>query len=664
MSLVTNIRVNVDAPNPADESTDDVNVTYLVDTRSPSVTKKRLRTGGAADLVSATAQGEVNAFAATPNTVMVSNGVTPGMVPTSLFALGTPMGVFHAEDPAFGAVADGATVTDGTTVATDATLTSASNPWVAADVGKPIRVRGAGAAGADHVTTIASFTSAGSIEMTDVAVTSVAGTATVDWGTDNSVALQAMLTACKAAGGGVCQLSTGVYMVTANLGLTSATGVTVRGMGMGASTIRDLRADDNVGAFVTEYAGLLSYVDCVSCNVMDLTIRGPVHVVQNTGLTANFGRKGTMCRRSPNCHVVRVEACYIRDEAIYCDTVPTDTPPSHGWMVYNCRLHHFQTNGINGAGHPTSGVIVAENYIEDIGCGDAINLGCESFLCLGNVITGLGTGKLGGDGVYLVPMGNGVFGNNVLENTSWPTQGPLHVSGPSTFDGVMIIANNVFRGLSFEANDPTEAACIRVTDDDDPPEGSVFVTGNLFKDIVGLSDAQHRLIWFESCAATFRGYVANNVMIGSDTDFMRVAITTEDNAAGAKVYIGPNMLDGWITEYNDLDGSMVFAGSTFSGETQIDDGDTPYDVLPTDSLVLCDTTGGVLTVTLPAVANMKGRHVQIADWGRAADTNTITVAAQGGETINGAASIGITTEGASAYCYCDGTEWKTLAPVS
>ncbi len=62
--------------------------------------------------------------------------------------------------------------------ATDKTLTSADNPWTSADVGKIIHVAGAGTAGGTLVSRIASFTSAGEVELEDAAVTTVAPSVT------------------------------------------------------------------------------------------------------------------------------------------------------------------------------------------------------------------------------------------------------------------------------------------------------------------------------------------------------------------------------------------------------------------------------------------------------------------------------------------------------
>lgn len=64
---------------------------------------------------------------------------------------------------------------DGAITAADATLTSATSTFTAADIGRAIVVNGAGAAGADHATTIASINSPTSVELTVSAVTTVAG---------------------------------------------------------------------------------------------------------------------------------------------------------------------------------------------------------------------------------------------------------------------------------------------------------------------------------------------------------------------------------------------------------------------------------------------------------------------------------------------------------
>ena len=74
----------------------------------------------------------------------------------------------------------GASITDGAITATDNTFTSAgSTPFTSADVGRAIIVRGAAAAGGDLVTTVASYTNSGSVELTDAAATTVTGASAI-----------------------------------------------------------------------------------------------------------------------------------------------------------------------------------------------------------------------------------------------------------------------------------------------------------------------------------------------------------------------------------------------------------------------------------------------------------------------------------------------------
>lgn len=94
----------------------------------------------------------------------------------------------------FGAVGDAMRIEDAAiNVGVSATtVTSPSNGFATAVVGQVIKTRGAGAAGADHLTTISAKTNDGEIEITDAASTTVAGVKCV-FGTDDTAAFQAAL---------------------------------------------------------------------------------------------------------------------------------------------------------------------------------------------------------------------------------------------------------------------------------------------------------------------------------------------------------------------------------------------------------------------------------------------------------------------------------------
>lgn len=95
-----------------------------------------------------------------------------------------------------GAKGDGVEQTTGAMTSASAVLTATTNvDWagfVAADVGKLIRVAGAGVSGADLATTIASYQSATQVTLSVAASTTVSA-ATFSYATDDSTALQAWM---------------------------------------------------------------------------------------------------------------------------------------------------------------------------------------------------------------------------------------------------------------------------------------------------------------------------------------------------------------------------------------------------------------------------------------------------------------------------------------
>ena len=156
-----------------------------------------------------------------------------------------PPGIITPET--YGGIADGQIVADGYTDVGDSTLLSATASWVAADVGKYIRVTGAGPAGIDLLTTIASINSLHSIELTAPATLSVTG-AMVAWGTDNGGVggpFDQAITAAAAIGGTV-QLGSGVYCI-ANRFYPSYQGFTLKGAEGGGTRVAQIYSCNNLG---------------------------------------------------------------------------------------------------------------------------------------------------------------------------------------------------------------------------------------------------------------------------------------------------------------------------------------------------------------------------------------------------------------------------------
>ena len=84
-----------------------------------------------------------------------------------------------------------------------------------------------------------------------------------------------------------------------------------------------------------------------------------------------------------------------------------------------------------------------------------------------------------------------------------------------------------------------------------------------------------------------------------------------------------------------------------------------YDLLTTDYIlnVTYTATGAVTSLTLPTAQTVSGRIIYIKDAGGSATTNNITIDTEGAQTIDGAATLVITTNYSAVTLYCDGTDW-------
>lgn len=125
---------------------------------------------------------------------------------------------------AYGAVADALYVTDGAmdNNVTFALTCATSTPFTAADVGKPISVTGAGAAGAVLYTTISGYTSSSVVTLAAKNTSGAAISAKmVSWGTDNTAAFAAADAAAVALypllGFGTVYVPRGVYRFSTHL---------------------------------------------------------------------------------------------------------------------------------------------------------------------------------------------------------------------------------------------------------------------------------------------------------------------------------------------------------------------------------------------------------------------------------------------------------------
>lgn len=76
------------------------------------------------------------------------------------------------------------------------------------------------------------------------------------------------------------------------------------------------------------------------------------------------------------------------------------------------------------------------------------------------------------------------------------------------------------------------------------------------------------------------------------------------------------------------------------------------------TVVLCDASGGAITVTLPAASGNAGRHYHIKKIDSSG--NAVTIEGDGSETIDGKTTQAIAVQYNSINIVCDGSEWHIL----
>jgi hypothetical protein len=131
----------------------------------------------------------------------------------------------------YGALADAEQVTDISITNGSDTLTSASNPWAAEDVGESVLVNLAGASSINIQGTITSVISAGRVEIS-VAAGRTASGLTAWWGTDNAAAFQAAGNASNSV-----HIPAGNYLISGTVSWT-AKQINLIGAGRTATTIK------------------------------------------------------------------------------------------------------------------------------------------------------------------------------------------------------------------------------------------------------------------------------------------------------------------------------------------------------------------------------------------------------------------------------------------
>ncbi len=108
-------------------------------------------------------------------------------------------------------------------------------------------------------------------------------------------------------------------------------------------------------------------------------------------------------------------------------------------------------------------------------------------------------------------------------------------------------------------------------------------------------------------------------------------------------------------------GSIKFASGWIVPVTTVLNAASPYTVLGTDYFISVDTSGGAVTITLPAATAVAGRTFVIRDTGGAAAASNITIGGGGTNLVGGGAAAAtkvISAAYAGATVYSNGVTWN------
>jgi len=220
-----------------------------------------------------------------------------------------------------------------------------------------------------------------------------------------------------------------------------------------------------------------------------------------------------------------------------------------------------------------------------------------------------------------------------------------------TGDGGLAIQNDLKALVDWSPKSVWAQSADPTVDDDETEDffpGSIWLRTNTTppKLFVCRSSATGAAVWQQILLEVAQD---STPMLGGDLDVNGKQIVSSSNADIVVKPNGSGKVGLGTTSPNTL---LQVAGPI---ATAITTKTANYSISSTDSVVLCDATGGSLTVTLPSAAGISGRQYSIKRTSSGA--NTVTLATQSGETIDGAATRSLAAQYQSATVVSDGTNW-------
>jgi hypothetical protein len=147
---------------------------------------------------------------------------------------------------------------------------------------------------------------------------------------------------------------------------------------------------------------------------------------------------------------------------------------------------------------------------------------------------------------------------------------------------------------------------------------------------------------FSSSVTAASAIITGNLTVDSSTFFV--------DATANEVGIGTNVPNSSLHVVGSITKSIIAKTANYTATVS-------------DYTILCDTTGGGFTITLPASSGITGRIYVIKKTTASSGLNNITIDGNGSETIDGSATISLSCR-SSVTLQCDGSNWHILSLYS
>lgn len=558
-------------------------------------------------------------------TVTGSVGVGKALAATSATAagwvntMGTGDWVFNVR--AYGAKGDGKVVTDGAITSGTATLTcGTSQPFTMADIGKVIMVKGAAASGVTSlVTTIIAFTNANTVTLATNAAVTVASGGQVMWATDDTASIQSAINAAFAYA--VANSGEAVVFLPACPGYYGVGG----GLITGGSTLGN--------------AQLTIPLQSTALKKINLTIQGPTNgaavqhwlqtVPQTSGAIVSFGVFSSTSAQTASINAGG-NPCVIGGPAqpggygispgIYTNVMIT--------LRDMAILTTHSSFGITYTAFDFSGM--ANAAIENMAFGTTGSVLANDYAAPANFANGLSIG--------------GLFPANGNNDNCYVRNVVCH--GGYTYAFFATEHSTISRMVLLYC---WSALCVVGI-----YNGSVGATHAIYADQISIEACTNNLYFIGAGSGGIGPFID---IIQMDTETSTPTFADNNSGVALADSLGTVKLTGLYTASSISVGAVACGLSIIDGQNPLGRRSVSATATQrlTDRYIFGNTTAGGFTVTLlTAVSN--NNTIEFRNTGSA---NSLTIAAAGAQTINGSATLVLTT-GQTAKLVSNGSNWFSV----